>query len=275
VFVSKQNLPSEPSPGPNDGRLMPGFRPTLGRLAFSAALAAALLSAPLLAPSAAADPGAEMARVLDRENAALESKGAARLTELSEAVRPRAREDADGVTVATRSVAPGAAAKLAAASTAAKSEAAKRLDIAALDAMPSASGDEQWQCLAQAIYFESRGEPLDGQIAVAEVVLNRVDDRDFPKTVCGVTKQGVGSGRGCQFSYACDGLSDKMRSPVERARSEKLASLMLEGRPRTISGGAVYFHTRAVRPDWSRRMERTASIGHHLFYRSGTQVAER
>ena len=70
------------------------------------------------------------------------------------------------------------------------------------------SGDAEWQCLAQAIYFESRGEPLDGQVAVAEVVLNRVHDRRFPSTVCGVTTQGVGSGRGCQFSYACDGNSD-------------------------------------------------------------------
>jgi spore germination cell wall hydrolase CwlJ-like protein len=107
------------------------------------------------------------------------------------------------------------------------------------------------------------------------VVLNRVDGRSFPKSVCGVTKQGVGSGGGCQFSYACDGLSDNMRSPLARERSEKLAALMLEGRPRTISGGATYFHTRAVRPDWSRRMQRTTAIGHHLFYRSPTQVAER
>ena len=88
-----------------------------------------------------------------------------------------------------------------------------KLDLASLDAMPrgSAGGDER-RCLAEAIYFESRGEPLEGQVAVAEVVLNRVDDRQFPQTVCGVTNQGAGSGRGCQFSYACDGRSDVMKS---------------------------------------------------------------
>ena len=142
-----------------------------------------------------------------------------------------------------------------------------RLDLATLDAMPPASGDAEWQCLAQAIYFELRGEPLAGQVAVAEVVLNRVDDRRFPKTVCGVTNQG------CQFSYACDGNSDAMKSALARQRSEKLASLMLAGRARSLTDGATYFHTRSVRPDWSRRFTRTTTIGHHIFYRAGTQVA--
>ncbi len=97
-----------------------------------------------------------------------------------------------------------------------------KLDVRTLDTLPPASaGDAQSQCLAQAIYFESRGEPLDGQIAVAEVVLNRVDDRRFPKTVCGVTRQGVGSGRGCQFSYACDGNSDVMKSAAARVSARE------------------------------------------------------
>ncbi len=148
-----------------------------------------------------------------------------------------------------------------------------KLDLHTLDAMPHATGDAQWQCLAEAIYFESRGEPLAGQIAVAEVVLNRVDDGRFPKTVCGVTRQGAGSGRGCQFSYACDGRSDAMKSSVSRERSEKLARMMLDGRARTVTDGATYFHTRSVRPDWSRRFTRTTAIGHHLFYKPATQVA--
>ena len=86
----------------------------------------------------------------------------------------------------------------------------------------SAAATPSRQCLAQAIYFESRGEPLDGQIAVAEVVLNRVDDRRYPKSVCGVTKQGAGCGRGCQFSYACDGHSDVMKSAAS-ARPQREA----------------------------------------------------
>jgi spore germination cell wall hydrolase CwlJ-like protein len=248
---------------------MNGSGRTLRRLALAAALAPALCAAPILAPAAMAD-AAEMMRVMDREHDALASKGAARLTELSKSLRPRARAD-NGVTVASRD----AGAELAAAGTTAKAKAARRLDFAALDALPAADGDAQWQCLAEAIYFESRGEPIEGQVAVAEVVLNRVDDRQFPKTVCGVTNQGVGSGRGCQFSYACDGLSDRMKSAVARERSEKLAALMLEGQPRTITDGATYFHTRAVRPDWSRRFTRTAAIGHHLFYRPATRIAQR
>ena len=115
--------------------------------------------------------------------------------------------------MASRDVDPGTAAELAAGAP------MLCLDTRAIDALPLETGGPQWQCLAEAIYFESRGEPLAGQIAVAEVVLNRVDDRRYPKTVCGVTKQGVGGGRGCQFSYACDGRSDAMKSQVARARA--------------------------------------------------------
>jgi spore germination cell wall hydrolase CwlJ-like protein len=156
---------------------------------------------------------------------------------------------------------------------AAVTDAAEPLDGATLDAMPAASGGDDWRCLAEAIYFESRGEPLDGQVAVAEVVLNRVEDGRFPRTVCGVTNQGAGSGAGCQFSYACDGRSDAMKSTNARIRAEKIAALMLAGHPRARTDGATYFHTRSVRPGWAHRMTRTASIGHHYFYRASTQVA--
>jgi spore germination cell wall hydrolase CwlJ-like protein len=152
---------------------------------------------------------------------------------------------------------------------------ADRLSVAALDALPPASGDEQWQCLAEAIYFESRGEPLAGQIAVAEVVLNRVDSRAYPNTICGVTRQGVGSGRGCQFSYACDGRPETLRTPGARERAQKLARLMMDGLPRTITDGATHFHATYVSPGWARKFPRTAAIGNHLFYRQPTQVASR
>jgi spore germination cell wall hydrolase CwlJ-like protein len=149
----------------------------------------------------------------------------------------------------------------------------EKLDAAAIDAVARVGGSDDHRCLAEAIYFESRGEPLDGQVAVAEVVLNRVDDRRFPGTVCGVTNQGAGSGRGCQFSYACDGRSDVMKSTAARIRAEKLAALMLGGHPRIVADGATYFHTRSVRPSWARKMTRTTAIGHHYFYRPATQVA--
>ncbi len=252
---------------------------TLRRPCVSAAftIVAALCAAEVshAGPAAENAVGAQAARVIGREQSAFEAEGAARVTALVEAMRPRARTDADeDITVASRSIDPVSAAELASGK-AAKPALPAKLDLDAVDTLPPAAGaDAQAQCLAQAIYFESRGEPLAGQIAVAEVVLNRVDDRHFPSTVCGVTRQGVGSGRGCQFSYACDGNSDAMKSALARERCEKLAQLMLAGRPRTVTKGATYFHTRSIRPDWSRRMTRTAEIGHHMFYRSGgTRVA--
>lgn len=221
-------------------------------------------------PSFAGPFGDEAARAVAREQVAL-SSAADSVGLVADSVRPMARTDADGgdITVASREAAPEDSGALSAASGATGGQ----LDFATLDAMPRATGDAQWQCLAQAIYFESRGEPLAGQIAVAEVVLNRAGSRQFPSTVCGVTHQGAGSGKGCQFSYVCDSNSDTMRNSLARDRSEKLARLMLDGRPRTVTGGATYFHVRSIRPDWSRRFNRTVTIGHHMFYRPATQVA--
>ncbi|MFT3974747.1 MAG: cell wall hydrolase [Amaricoccus sp.] len=205
--------------------------------------------------------GDEAARAVAREQMAL-STASDQLGAIAESARPMARDDS--LTVASREDGPEALIE---------PSPSRSLSLAAIDALPPASGDEQWQCLAQAIYFESRGEPLAGQVAVAEVVLNRTSSRSFPGTICGVVHQGVGSGRGCQFSYACDGLPDVMKSALARERSEKLARLMIDGQPRTISGGATYFHVRSIRPDWSRRFTRTVTIGQHMFYRPATQVA--
>lgn len=230
-----------------------------------AALLAGLLAAAGVAHADTADPhraGSGVTLAMNQEHFMLRSASGARIAELTEVARPKAREEAT-VTVASRSAGNGDETLDAAA----RAIAARPLDVATLDALPPASGDAEWQCLSQAIYFESRGEPLDGQIAVAEVVLNRRDSRAFPGTVCGVTNQG------CQFSYTCDGYSDTMKSGLARQRSEKLASVMLAGRPRSLTDGALYFHTRSVRPDWSRRFARTTTIGHHMFYRPATQVA--
>jgi spore germination cell wall hydrolase CwlJ-like protein len=153
-------------------------------------------------------------------------------------------------------------------------EAPERLTFASLDRLAPATGDANWQCLAEAIYYESRGEPLEGQIAVAEVVLNRVDDRRFPNSICGVTRQGVGDGRGCQFSYACDGRPERMASDGPRERAEKLAAIMIAGRERSVTDGATYFHATYVRPSWSRTFTQTAAIGAHIFYREGTRLAQ-
>ncbi|WP_374633352.1 cell wall hydrolase [Paracoccus sp. (in: a-proteobacteria)] len=120
------------------------------------------------------------------------------------------------------------------------------------------------QCLAEALYFEARGEGSQGQRAVAEVILNRVDHPRFPKTVCGVVNQ-----RG-QFTYNKNG---RIREKGTYARVHKIAQAALSGAPRTLTNGATYFHTRAVKPSWSRRFERTTRIGAHIFYRSDRRLA--
>ena len=136
-----------------------------------------------------------------------------------------------------------------------------RYDDAWLIAQAASAGDAQWQCLKTALYFEARGESLKGQFAVAEVILNRVDNPDYPKSVCGVVQQG------CQFSYTCDGRSDVMQDPASADRAGRIARVMLDGEPRALTRGATHFHTVNVSPGWAHRFPRTASIGAHLFYR--------
>lgn len=136
-----------------------------------------------------------------------------------------------------------------------------RYDLGWLNSQPEPDGDAQWQCLRRAIYFESRGETLKGQFAVAEVILNRVDSPRYPKTICGVVQQT------CQFSYTCDGQSDRMSDAGAADVAGRIARVMMDGAPRALTMGATHFHTPSVRPDWANRFPRTASIGAHLFYR--------
>lgn len=133
-----------------------------------------------------------------------------------------------------------------------------------LNAQPAATGDAEWECLKTALYFEARGESIEGQFAVAEVILNRVDSVRYPNTVCGVVQQG--GARSCQFSFNCDGKAEAMVDPEAEAISGRIARVMLDGAPRNLTDGAMYFHTLGVKPSWSKRFEKTASIGAHLFY---------
>lgn len=146
-----------------------------------------------------------------------------------------------------------------------KTEAAAGLTEAALMAQAAPTGDADWQCLTEALYFEARGESLHGQIAVAEVILNRADSPLYPRSVCGVVKQRGGGG--CQFSYVCDGRADRMGDSASRDRAGRIARAMLDGAPRALTEGATHFHTLNVRPSWSKRFAHTASIGAHVFYR--------
>jgi spore germination cell wall hydrolase CwlJ-like protein len=129
----------------------------------------------------------------------------------------------------------------------------------------SPDGDANWQCLTEAIYFEARGESLEGQIAVAEVILNRTESPLYPGSVCGVV--GQRGGGGCQFSYVCDGRVDRMREAAAADQAGRIARAMLDGAPRVLTDGATHFHSRGVRPGWSKRFAHTTTIGAHSFYR--------
>ncbi|MSU90101.1 cell wall hydrolase [Rhodobacteraceae bacterium 2CG4] len=142
-----------------------------------------------------------------------------------------------------------------------------------LDRLPVASGGPEWACLTEALYFEARGESLKGQLAVAEVILNRVDSRRYPDSVCGVISQGEQRRDACQFSFRCDGKPETFSEKRAYERVGKIARLMLDGRDRALTSGATHYHTTAVKPSWARRLTRTAQIGRHLFYRLPVQQA--
>ena len=132
----------------------------------------------------------------------------------------------------------------------------------------------QWKCLAEALYFEARGEPVQGQFAVAEVILNRVDSPKFPNSICKVVNQGTGRKHACQFSYTCDGKFEKIANTAVYNQLVVIARAMIDGGMRQLSGGATYYHTTSVQPSWARRFEHTATIGIHIFYKPGRRSAK-
>lgn len=142
-----------------------------------------------------------------------------------------------------------------------------------LSKQPKPKLSDQAACLAEALYFEARGESVRGQFAVAEVIMNRVDSPAFPNSICGVIHQGTGRKYACQFTYTCDGHPEVIREKGAYARVAKVAGIMARGAERPLTQGATYYHTHGVSPKWSRKFARTASIGVHYFYRRNTRVS--
>jgi spore germination cell wall hydrolase CwlJ-like protein len=142
-----------------------------------------------------------------------------------------------------------------------------------LASQPAAQGGPEWRCLAEALYFEARGESVRGQFAVAEVIMNRVDHADFPDTVCGVIHQGTGQRYACQFTYTCDGHKEVIAEPAAWRRVGKVARAMLAGAPRDLTQGATHYHTKQVNPRWARVYPRVATIGFHHFYKRPTRLS--
>jgi hypothetical protein len=133
------------------------------------------------------------------------------------------------------------------------------------------------ECLALNIYFEARGEPEAGQLAVSHVVMNRVASARFPSTVCDVIQQGGALRRDrCQFSWWCDGRSDKPRNRRLWEKSAELALKVYWGRTEDPTMGALWYHADYVKPAWRKEFKRGPKIGRHIFYSQAsrsTQVA--
>lgn len=124
------------------------------------------------------------------------------------------------------------------------------------------------RCLAQAIYFEARGESKEGQAAVAQVVLNRVSSGLYPSTICGVVYQNRDHYDGCQFSFACEGRSLRITEPDAWRAAVRIAASVMSGQTYLAQiGDATHYHADYVRPDWSYRLKKMDVIGHHIFYK--------
>ncbi|QRG09449.1 cell wall hydrolase [Xanthobacter dioxanivorans] len=124
------------------------------------------------------------------------------------------------------------------------------------------------KCLAEAIYFESRGETKRGQIAVAQVIVNRVFSGYYPQDVCGTVYQNAHRHLACQFTFACDDVRDVVREPDMWVQAKEIAADMLDGKLWLTSvGRATHYHAYWVHPSWVREMRKLDRIGVHTFYR--------
>lgn len=125
------------------------------------------------------------------------------------------------------------------------------------------------RCLAEALYYEARGEGARGEKAVAEVVFHRMETGSFGHSICAVVYEGAGH-HGCQFSFTCNGDMNRPREEAAWQKSEELAAEILTGKERlaNTTGGATHYHAVYVRPVWAPMLEKTAHIGRHIFYRA-------
>lgn len=125
----------------------------------------------------------------------------------------------------------------------------------------------QHACLSQAIYYEARGEAQRGQVAVAEVIINRVRSNAYPSSICGVVFQGSHRSTGCQFTFTCDGSLGQRPRGRAWDRAQRVATAVMLGYTRPITQGATHYHTHAVNPVWNSGLVETVNVGSHVFYR--------
>ncbi len=126
----------------------------------------------------------------------------------------------------------------------------------------------EFKCMAEAIYFEARSESYRGQVAVGQVVRNRVKHKAYPGTICAVVYQNQTWRNRCQFSFACDGIPEHVNEPKAWAQAEKIARDVIDGNVYLSEvANATHYHATYVSPHWAPRMKRVTRIGLHVFYR--------
>lgn len=123
------------------------------------------------------------------------------------------------------------------------------------------------QCLAEAVYYEARSESRSGQLAVADVVKNRVKSKHYPNSICGVVYEGAHRPFACQFSFACDGSMDQAPKGKAWQRSQDIAQVSLTGFVPDLTKNSTHYHTVQIEPNWAETLEFKATIGFHKFYR--------
>jgi spore germination cell wall hydrolase CwlJ-like protein len=140
----------------------------------------------------------------------------------------------------------------------------------AANPLPAAAYSAKEQtCLANGIYFEARGEPESGQAAVAQVILNRVRNPTYPGSICGVVYQNKNWRNRCQFSFACDGIKDKITNKRAFSVAKRIAGEVTRGETWIPDvGSATHYHATYVAPRWAKSMKEVDHIGRHIFYRT-------
>jgi len=134
----------------------------------------------------------------------------------------------------------------------------------------SARSSAEQKCLATAIYFEARGEPVKGELAVAQVVINRLKNPAYPDTICGVVYQNKHMRNACQFSFACDGIADRITDATSWTRAQTLAKRVLteDNWWNAEVGSSTHYHANYVKPRWARTMKKMEKVGQHIFYKT-------
>lgn len=122
-------------------------------------------------------------------------------------------------------------------------------------------------CVASAIYFEARGEPIEGQAAVAWVIYHRTASWRYPDTACEVINEDEQRRDRCQFSFMCDGLREDVHDDWAYAKALVVTMLTAGNFISDPTGGATHYHATKVQPWWATELERTTRIENHIFYR--------